>query len=179
MLIEAVRDVAEASGQQRPERISTRAWDAARPSSQGHSDAPPARRICECLGLGWAKVREIAFMPANAQRIALGRALNERQGSWLTEAHGWFALMLVARRLGLQTLTPGQYRVERSKLLAARRSHRRELRLPTDEQIAAVAGSWKRALAGAGLQPRPASFAGKPRVPATTAGRRRSSGLPC
>jgi hypothetical protein len=165
VLLHMVRDIAEAGGGEHPERISTRAWDAARPLSQAFPDAPPARRICEHLGLPWGKVRELAFLPHSAQPIALGKALNERQGQWLTPEYSDYVLALVARRLGVRTLTPSGYRVERARMLAAdrRSTHGGQLRLPTEEQIAAVAGSWDRALGHAGLGGRPAQGQQPPR----------------
>jgi hypothetical protein len=102
-------------------------------------------------------VRELAFMARRGQRIALGKALNEHQGDWLTSEHCDYVLQLVARRLRVSTLTPGQYRAERAAMLAAdrrRRAHGGQLRLPTEDQIAAIAGSWDRALANAGLRAR-------------------------
>ena len=151
-LLDAVRDVAEASGVPEPDGISTRAWDAARPRSERQAHAPAARRICEYVGLPWSKVRELAFMSRAGRSIALGHALNERQGDWLTPEHSDFVLQLVARRLDTPTVTPGQYRAERTAMLAADRNG--QLRLPTEDQIAALAGSWDRALAHAGLRAR-------------------------
>ena len=155
-LLDAVQAVAAAGHPDEPESVSTRAWDAARPLSDRYADAPPARRICEHLGLPWTKVRELAFMAPAGRAIALGHALNERQGDWLTPQHSDFALKVVARRLGVPTLTPGQYRAERVRMLAAdrRRGHGGDLRLPTEHQIAALAGSWDRAVAHAGLRAR-------------------------
>ncbi|WP_249011114.1 hypothetical protein [Conexibacter sp. DBS9H8] len=158
VLLQMVCDIAETGGGVSPERISTRAWDQARSLSETFPDAPSARRICEHLDLSWEKLRELAFLPSAAQRIALGKALNERQGSWLTPEYSDYVLALVARRVGVRTLSPSAYRVERARMLAAdRRSvHGGGLRLPTEDQIAAVAGSWDRALGHAGLSPRPA-----------------------
>jgi len=158
VLLHMVRDVAEAAGGDRPQRVSTRAWDRARQLSEAFRDAPPARRICEHLDLSWEKLRELAFLAPSGQRIALGQALNERQGNWLTPEYSDYALALVARRLGTRTLTPDRYRVERAQMLGAdrRSTHGGHLRLPTEDQIAALAGSWDRALAHAGLGARPA-----------------------
>jgi hypothetical protein len=165
VLLHMVRDIAEAAGGEYPERISTRAWDRARPLSETFPDAPSARRICEHLDLSWEKLRELAFLPSAAQRIALGKALNERQGNWLTPEYSDYVLALVARRLGARTLTPSEYRVERTRMLAAdrRSTHGRQLRLPTEDQIGALAGSWDRALGHAGLGARPAPGHQSPR----------------
>lgn len=165
VLLHMVRDIAEAAGDEHPEGISTRAWDRSRVLSARFPDAPPARRICEHLDLPWQKLRELAFLPSGAQHIALGKALNERQGNWLTPEYTDYVLALVARRLGVRTLTPSEYRVERARMLAAdrRSTHGGKLRLPTEDQIAAVAGSWDRALGHAGLGARPAQGEQPPR----------------
>jgi hypothetical protein len=63
-------------------------------------------------------------------------------------------LQLVAGRLGDDSVTTGQYRVEKARLLAddrARPLNGRWLLLPDDEQIIAFAGSWDAALRIAGL----------------------------
>ncbi len=65
------------------------------------------------------------------------------------------ALQLVAARLGVDSLTTAEYRVERAQLLALDRSrwfHGRWLLLPDDEQAITVAGSWDEALRLAGLK---------------------------
>lgn len=154
VLLQMVRDIAESSRAEDTERISTRAWDSAITLSDRFADAPPARRISEHLELPWPKVRELAFLPPVSQHIALGHALNERQGYWLTLQYSDYVLALVAHRIGARTLTPGQYRAERARILATRRAGAGALRLPTEDQIAALAGSWDIALANAGLGPR-------------------------
>src|SRR4051794_25350241 len=96
-------------------------------------------------------------MAQRGRSIALGHALNEHEGGWLTPEYSDVMLALVARRLRVSTLTPGQYRGEGAAMLAAdrrRRAHGGQLRLPTEDQIAALAGSWDRALAQAGLSAR-------------------------
>lgn len=137
LLLEAVRDVAEGAGVDEPRHMSTRVWDRVRPLSERFSDAPPARRIAERLSVPWAKVVELAFMPPRAQATGLGHALNEREGNWLTAEHTDFVLQLVARRLGVRTLTPQQYAGERARMLAADRGRRHggQLRLPNEFQI--------------------------------------------
>lgn len=65
-------------------------------------------------------------------------------------------LQLAAGRLGADTVSTNEYRVEREKVLAedrARWLHGRDLLLPTAEQIVYAAGSWDGALRFAGLRP--------------------------
>jgi hypothetical protein len=137
-----------------PRRISTRSWDTARAESDRFVDAPAARRICEHLRLPWGKVLDLAFLNGHAQRVALGHALSGEEADWLTDAHSRFVLKLIARRLGASTLSPGQYRAERHRMVGAGCSRRRgncQLPVPSAEQIEAVAGTWDAALAGADL----------------------------
>jgi hypothetical protein len=165
VLLQMLREVAKAAQPEHPERISTRAWDRGRTLSDQFADAPAARRICEYLELGWTKLLELALLPAAGQRIALGHALNERQGNWLTPEYSDYVLRLVARRLNEPTLTPGRYRAERNRMLTADRclAHGGQLRIPTEDQIAALAGTWDQALAHAGLNARPAPGRQRPR----------------
>jgi hypothetical protein len=156
-LLEIVRQVAVLSSADDPLRISTRSCDAARHLSERFVDVPAARRICEHLRLPWDQIRELGFMTGHARRVALGHALGGEQADWLTEEYSSFVLRLIARRLGATTLTPGQYRTGRHATAGAGRGCRsspRRILFPTAEQIGALAGSWDRALAHAGLAPR-------------------------
>jgi hypothetical protein len=156
-LLHVIRQVARSSLVVDPQRISTRSWDAARELSERFGDVPAARRICEHLGLPWEKICELAFMNGHAQRVALGHALGGEQADWLTQEYSWFALRLIARRLGAASVTPGQYRAEQQAMVAPRRgrwSIDRCVPIPTAEQIQTLAGSWDEALAYAGLAPR-------------------------
>lgn len=160
VLLQVVREIAELSEADEPPTVSTRLWDRTRPLSNRFPDAPAARRIAEHLGLPWRKVVELAFIGGRGQATALGHALNEKEGNWLTPEYCDYILSLVARRLNVPTLTPGQYRSERNAMLDAQcRRVRRpgQLRLPTEEQVAAIAGSWDQALAHAGLRARAGS----------------------
>jgi hypothetical protein len=162
-LLDMVKEVAElADGAART--ISTRAWDRARPRSERFADAPAARRIAEHLGLPWSKVRELAFMGPRGRLTGLSHALGQDDSGWLTEEYADFVLRLVARRLGVATLRPVHYSAERERMLRedrARWLQGGQLHLPNEDQVIAVAGSWDRALANAGLSPR--SEASKPR----------------
>lgn len=153
-LLHVVHAVAAAAGGQADEAMSTRAWDRARPPSEAHGDAPAARRIGEALGLPWATVWRLAFMEGHAQVVALGAAQRDRDAEeWLTREHCDFALQLVARRLGVLTLTPTEYRVECEQVMASR-GRGRGLRLPTENEIRVLYPSWDKALAHAGLRAR-------------------------
>jgi hypothetical protein len=156
-LLHVVGEVARSSAADEPRRISTRSWDRARELSGRFVDVPAARRICEHLRLPWEKIRELAFMNGHAQRVALGHALGGEQADWLTREHSFFALRLIARRLGVATLTPGQYRAAQQAMLGSDRGRRgvaRRVPTPTAEQIQTIAGGWDEALTQAGLAPR-------------------------
>lgn len=154
LVLAAVREVAELSGQPVPQRISTRAWDASRHLSDRFADAPAARHITERLGISWRRVVELAFIPSRGQLIALGHALGDAGDGTLTAEQCDFALNVVARRLRVSTLTPGQYRAERDALLAALATKPTATWLPTEDAVTALIGSWDRALAHAGLRRR-------------------------
>ena len=156
-LLQIVPEVALSSAADEPRRISTRSWDGARELSERFVDAPPARRICEHLRLPWEKIRELAFLNGHAQRVALGHALGGDHADWLTEEYSCFALMLLARRLGVPNLSPSQYRAARQAMLGSGRGQEsiaRRVLIPTAEQIQTLAGGWDEALTQAGLAPR-------------------------
>ncbi len=121
VLLSAVREIAEFAGAPKPEDVSTRSWDRSRPLSEQFADVPAARRICEHLELTWAQVLRLAFLDDHARGRALGLALNEQFPEWLTSEYADFILRLVARRLGVDTLTPAEYRAETQRMLSADR----------------------------------------------------------
>ena len=151
-LLQIVRQVAESSDGDDPRQMSTRAWDLARVRSERFLDAPAARRVCEHLRLPWERVRELAFMAGHGQRVALGHALGDAESDSFTGEYCSFALKLIARRQGVRTLTPGQYRAGGHAF--ARDGRGRRIPLPSAEQIERIAGSWDKALCEAGLAPR-------------------------
>jgi len=149
MLLEAVEEVARTARPVDPDRVAQRPWDRARALSARYASAPPARRIAEYLGLSWSEVLRIALVPPGRRERALGTQLGEDIQKWLTLDYIAFALRLVGGRLGLTTLSPAQYRGERTRMLkqdAGRWRHGGHFRLPNDDQIRTVAGSWDRAL---------------------------------
>lgn len=112
----------------------------------------------------------MAAMPRRARATALGHAHAERAKDWLTEEHVDSVLRLVARRLGVDTLNPAQYRAETEAMVRADRArwlHGGQLRLPNPDQVEACAGSWDRTLAHAGPRARPAPERGPRRAAAS------------
>jgi hypothetical protein len=119
--------------------------------------------------MSWPEVLELAHAPASTHNHRLGRAHGESEQDWLTPERIAYLLKRVSRRLNSSSVTPGQYRQERARMLALNRSrwlHGGHLRLPTDEQIriamraasvpevhrdTSKAGAWEAALALAGL----------------------------
>jgi hypothetical protein len=106
--------------------------------------------------MSWRDVLRLAHSPSETHAHRLGRVQSEPEQEWLTEDHIAFSLRLVALRLGVESVSPVQYRAERDQLMALdrSRSHGTKLRLPTDEQIRIAADGWDRALALAKLAPR-------------------------
>jgi hypothetical protein len=168
-----VREAARLGAPENPAAVSQRAFDAARYQSTRFADLPLARDIARQLRMPWAEVLEIAHSPVNGHSLRLGRAHTESAQDWLTPEYIAYVLKLVAHRLGSSSVSPGQYRVERERMLALNRSrymHGRQLRLPTDNQIrialraasvaephrdTPTAGAWDAALVLAGLEPEP------------------------
>ncbi len=154
MLLRGVREVAALARPDEPECVSQRAFDAARERSSAHASLPRAKRIAERLGLPWQAVVAVAHEPAARQNQSLAVKARERAQDWLTAEHVCVVLQLVAGRLGVDSVTTRDYRVDRARLLAGDRARPRNgrwLLLPDDEQIIARAGSWDAALRIAGL----------------------------
>lgn len=161
-LLQRVREAAVLANPAKPLSVSQRVFDAAaeavrsgRERSADHADLPRAKRIAERLGLSWPDVLVVAHAPAAMQNQLLAVKARKPAASWLTEAGVRSALRLAAFRLGSDTLTLAEYRAQRQVLLRADRArwlHGGGLRLPSDEQVIAVAGSWDAALRLAGLQ---------------------------
>jgi hypothetical protein len=151
-----VREVAALVNPAEPEAITQRAFDVERKNSTNHASLPPARRVTERLKLSWREVLAVAHAPeAGQSRLLAMKDKAPRSTDWLSERHAAAVLQLAAARLGADTVSTNEYRVEREKVLAVNRSrwmHGRNLLLPTAEQITNAAGSWDEALRFAGLQ---------------------------
>jgi hypothetical protein len=157
-MLQGVREVSLQGAPKAPARVSQRAFDATCESSPSLPELPPARSIARQLRLPWLDVLRIAHEPPQTHAHRLGRALTRPEQNWLTKEHIAYVLRLVARSLGTNSVSPGEYRREREAMVAVDRSrylHGRRLRLPTDDQIrAAVGGEWDAALALADLSTR-------------------------
>jgi hypothetical protein len=125
---------------------------------------PPARRLAERIGLPWPSLVEIACEPTGRreQRFAL-RHYRQRP-DWLTEDYAVFALRLVARRLGAETVTRSAYNAEAERVLAHGRGAA-ALALPNADQIVTLLRGWTRALRLARLAPVSKSSPGGERAP--------------
>lgn len=155
-LLRAIREVAALAKSTEPQRLSQRAFDAAREHSPAHADLPRARQVTEQLGLSWRDALAVAHEPEARQNQLLAVKARGSRADWITAEHVVAVLQLVAHRLGADSLTTGEYRAERAKLLACERYRPqtdRWLLLPDDEQVIACAGSWDAALILAGLAP--------------------------
>jgi hypothetical protein len=155
VMLRGVREVAALASANEPKCVSQRAFDAAREPSAAHAALPAARQIARELGLPWRAVLAVAHEPEARQNQLLAVKARERPQDWLAAEHVVAVLQLVACRLGADSVTTGEYRVERGKLVADDRGRPRNghwLLLPDDEQIIACAGSWDAALRLAGLR---------------------------
>jgi hypothetical protein len=155
LLLRAVREVSLQADPEAPARVSQRTFDATCQSSPSLPEVPPARSIARRLRLPWPDVLTIAHEPPRSHAHRLGRALTRPEQDWLGEEHIAYVLQLAARKLGADSVSPGEYRRERERMLAEDRRRARRLRLPTDDQIRlAVGGEWYRGLELAELAPR-------------------------
>jgi hypothetical protein len=156
VLLRGVREVAALANPEEPTAATQRAFDAARARSQEPAALPAARRITERLRLPWTEVLAVAYEPEARQAQLVGVKTRASPAvDWITAEHVAAALQLVAQRRGAHSLTTGEYRVDRARLLEADRArwfHGRWLLLPDDEQVIAAAGSWDAALRLAGLE---------------------------
>lgn len=159
-LVDAVGEIIREAGFDADEHVSTRAFDAAKRRLSGFEHVPTARQISGRLGQRWPDIVAVARgapgapRPADAIR-AWGRA---EENPDLDERNVIFALGLIARELGQDTLTPDEYEQRVQVLLhAGRRDGRGHVfgpLLPAAAQIVRLAGDWDVALAMAGLRPR-------------------------
>jgi hypothetical protein len=156
VLLRGVREVAALASPEEPTAATQRAFDAARARSQEHAALPAARRITERLRLPWTEVLAVAHEPEPRQAQLVGvKTRASPAADWITAEHVVAARRAGAPRRGAHSLTTGEYRVERARLLEADRArwlHGRWLLLPDDEQVIAAAGSWDAGLLLAGLE---------------------------
>src|SRR5580693_931411 len=151
-LLKVVREVSLLADPDEPAAASQRSFDSARERSPEHDGLPRAKRIAERLRLSWPDVLNIAHATEAEQNRLLGLRTRAARADWLggePVAAVRPALRVVALRRGVETLTLAEYRAERNAILSADRArwmHGGALRLPTDEQVIAVAGSWDAAL---------------------------------
>ncbi len=68
-LLEGVRAVASLAAPQDITSATQRRFDLARVESDRFADLPPARRICERLGLSWYRTLRLAAMPPTERAI--------------------------------------------------------------------------------------------------------------
>jgi hypothetical protein len=158
ILLRGVREVASIADAESPVQVSQRHWDAARQRSERFAGLPQAKDIARRLRLPWGHVLQLAHAPAETHAHRLGRAQTQPEQDWLTDDFIGYVLRFVSRRLDVSTITPGEYRAERERMLSVNRTrwlHGRRQHLPTDEQIRLAAGSWDHALALARLERRP------------------------
>lgn len=153
-----MREVAGHADPENPTQVSQSRFDTARQHSQLYGGLPRAKRIATRLRMPWREVLQLARAPEHTHAHRLGRAQSKPEADWLNEDCIAFSLRLVAVRLGVESVSPVQYRAELERLLKADRAawlHGRQLMLPTDEQIRIAAGGWDHALDLAQLAQRP------------------------
>jgi hypothetical protein len=154
-LLDAVAEVAAFANPKNPRTVSQRQFDAARTRSLFYPNLPHAKHIAEQLGLKWPDVLKVAHAHRDEQNKLLGAKGRGPNAKWVTSENAAAALAVAAKRLGKGSLTQDEYRREREKMLAAdakRWLHGGQLRIPSEQQVATVHGSWDAALSAANLQ---------------------------
>lgn len=151
-LFPLVEKIVERLDAKTPEDLSLSKFDKAR-IELGYEDAPEGRVIARRLKLSWSEFAKVATDP----RVNFRRSVQQRLGEperKLRDNEVIYALWLVARRLGQETVAEDQYRRERKKLVAASDRYASELgvRLPNHDQIRTYVGDWKQALKLAGME---------------------------
>ena len=145
-------------------RVTTRAWNAARfRVVDRFGELPQAHEVCRQLRdrdgvpFAWRDLLELVF----DETKDLGAVLDERiraRPRALDAKQVQYALVYIARRLGVSTVLPDQYVAERASVIEewARRgrSSLASEMLPTRGQIEHWCGSWDAALETAGLDAR-------------------------
>jgi hypothetical protein len=154
-LLDAVLEVASLANPTSSRTVSQREFDEARSRSLFYPNLSRAKRITERLGLKWHEVLAVAHAHRDEQNKLLGAKGRGPNAKWVTPENAASALAVVAHRLGKDSLTQGEYRRERAKMLAhdaKRWMHGGQLRMPSEQQIVGVHGSWDAALSAASLQ---------------------------
>jgi hypothetical protein len=176
-LLDAVLEIASLANPTSPRTVSQRQFDAARARSLFYPGLPRAKHIAERLKMTWPDVLAVAHAHRDEQNHLLGAKGRGPAAKWVTRENSASALAVVAKRLNANSLTEGEYRREREKMLAAdakRWMHGGQLRMPTEQQVVGAHGSWDAALSAAGLQsttklpPRAVGAAKKPAKPSVS-----------
>lgn len=142
-----IATVLRAADSDEPQRVSTRAFDAARESA-GQPSLPAAKNLAELLGMPWPAVKAVA-LDATRDEVRTYKSRHRRDPRPWRDADGAvLAVKRVAAALGEDRLAATTYDVFREDSPAATR----EL-LPTSAQIVKLCGSWNEALSQAGLAP--------------------------
>ena len=151
-LLAIVRQVARAIEADEPLGISQSTYDKAR-SEAGLSQSPKAFRIARRLKLSWPEVLKVALESKNpGQELSAKSKLRVRDD--LTKAEVVHYLKLVAKHLGVDELSRGDYdegRIELVRADARKHSAGQGVLIPTGQMIVSTAKTWENALAWAGL----------------------------
>jgi hypothetical protein len=154
-LLDAVAEVAGLANPTSPRTVSQRAFDEARLRSLFYPGLPRAKNIAKRLKMTWPDVLTVAHAWGDERGRLYAAKTREPAAKWVTPENAASALAVVAKRLNADSLTKGEYRREREKMLAndaKRWMHGGQLRMPSEKQVVGVHGSWDAALSAAGLQ---------------------------
>jgi len=152
-LVEVVRVVTLHVNPRQPKNVSLRKFDGAR-AAAGHPRAPRASRICERFDMRWPALKDLAHDPGRSVEQTLGIRLRVRANPEMTLDQALDYVRAISSRLGGAPLDPAIYVRERDVILTEVRRrwrHGQEIVIPTANQIATLAGTFRNACLLAGV----------------------------
>lgn len=177
-LYKLVRNIAKAVKPEDPEALTFKEFDKARLTFKTDDETPKgkipsARAICKRLAdrdgqpMSWERVKRVALDETASFDHRERRRQAAAPADYLSDRAIYFALRMIAKRLGVKTLQPGQYEDERR--VAIKEERQRDVPrpllaqlLPTEGQIEThcvtetgeVEAAWDEAIRIAELEPR-------------------------
>jgi hypothetical protein len=162
-VLQALADIARDACPADPHALTKPQFNAGAATSTEHPDLPQAEAIKRRFPTrSWRQIVAIALVTEKAQHKVVGGLMKTEEVE-LSEEEAVEALELVARRLGVRTLSRNAYELGRGEIERGSRARRpgAHVFLPNEHQIATAFGgrndSWKKAIDASGLERPPSS----------------------